>query len=336
MRLLVTGGAGFIGHNFCLYWLEKYPKDSIVNLDNLTYAGLPSNVNEAKAAFGSRYIFVTGDICNFELVNRTVRSYRPDLIVHFAAETHVDRSISGPLAFTLTNVVGTHYLLEAARQNNIRFHHVSTDEVYGFLPLGIGKFTENTPYNPTSPYAASKAAADHLVRAYFKTFGLPITISNCSNNYGPYQFPEKLIPLAITNLLQDRKVPVYGDGLYVRDWLYVLDHCRAIDLIIQSGRIGETYLIGGQTQDLPNIQIIKQILRIMGKSEDEIEWVKDRPAHDRRYAVDWSKIHRQLGWSPHFDFEDWLRMTINWYSEHEEWWKALKGQSLDQRDWHKT
>lgn len=322
MRLLVTGGAGFIGANFILYWLKKYPSDKIVNLDKLTYAGNLENLKTVEK--NTNYEFVQGDICNSQLVNSLTS--QTDVIVHFAAETHVDRSILDPAPFVKTNIEGTYVLLEAALKNKVkRFHHISTDEVFGQLPLNSQeKFNEKTAYNPRSPYSASKAASDHLVRAYHTTYHLPITISNCSNNFGPYQFPEKLIPLTITNLLEEKKVPVYGDGLYVRDWLYVEDHCTAIDLILQKGKIGETYFVGGLTEDIPNIEVIKKILKIMGKDESLIEYVKDRPGHDRRYAIDWSKINRDLGWKSEHSFDDYLKITADWYTKNQDWWKKIK------------
>ena len=322
MKLLVTGGAGFIGSNFILYWLKKYPQDSIVNLDKLTYAGNLENLKNVQK--NPQYEFVQGDICDSQLVDSLIK--KVDLVVHFAAETHVDRSILDPAPFIKTNIEGTYVLLEAARKNgNKRFHHISTDEVFGALELNSKtKFSELTPYNPHSPYSASKASSDHLVRAYHDTFDLPVTISNCANNYGPYQFPEKLFGLSITNILEEKKEPVYGDGLYVRDWLYVLDHCEAIDLIIQKGRVGETYLIGGLTQDISNIEIVKKIVRFMDKTENDIEYVKDRPGHDRRYAIDWTKINRELGWSPKHSFDEALQATIEWYRKNESWWRKLK------------
>lgn len=322
MKLLITGGAGFIGSNFILYWLKKYPQDKIINLDKLTYAGNLENLKSIEN--NQNYQFIKGDICDKELVFEITKNI--DLIVHFAAESHVDRSILDPSPFVKTNVEGTYVLLEAAIKNKIkRFHHISTDEVFGALPLNSKeKFNEKSNYNPRSPYSASKAASDHLVRAYHITYGLPITISNCSNNFGPYQFPEKFIPLAITNILEGKKVPVYGDGLYVRDWLYVEDHCRAIDLILQNGKIGETYFIGGLTNDISNLEVIKKILKIMGENEDMIEFVKDRPGHDRRYAIDWSKINKELGWKPEHNFDEYLEMTIKWYKENQNWWKKIK------------
>lgn len=322
MKLLVTGGAGFIGSNFILYWLSHYPEDSVINLDKLTYAGNLENLTAVEK--NPRYRFVQADICDRQLVNEITKGV--DVIVHFAAESHVDRSILDPGPFVKTNVEGTYVLLEAARLNKVpRFHHISTDEVFGALPLNSNlKFTDATAYDPHSPYSASKASSDHLVRAYADTFGLPVTISNCSNNFGPYQFPEKLIPLAITNLLEGKKVPVYGDGLYVRDWLYVEDHCRAIDLILHQGQIGRTYLIGGLTEDIPNIEIIRRILKIMGKGEDSIEYVKDRPGHDRRYAIDWSTIRQELGWAPAHSFDEELETTVNWFRDNEKWWKDIK------------
>lgn len=322
MRLLITGGAGFIGSNFILYWLKKYPKDKLVNLDKLTYCGNLENLRAVET--NSNYRFVKGDICDPQAVDQAMRGV--DVVVHFAAESHVDRSILNPAAFVMTNVVGTQVLLDAALKNKIkRFHHIGTDEVFGALKLGSKeKFSESTPYNPRSPYSASKAASDHLVRAYFHTFGLPITITNCSNNFGPYQFPEKLIPLAITNVLEGKKIPVYGDGLYVRDWLYVDDHCRAIDLVLKKGKVGETYCVGGMTEDVNNIALVKKILKILGKDERLLEFVKDRPGHDRRYAVDWSKIKKELGWKPKHNFETHLQKTVDWYKDNQSWWKRIK------------
>lgn len=322
MKLLVTGGAGFIGSNFILYWMGHHPADSVVNLDVLTYAGNLENLTSVEK--DPRYTFIHGDICDPVTAARAMKGI--DFVVHFAAETHVDRSIHDPAPFVKTNVVGTHVLLDAALAAKVsRFHHVSTDEVFGSLELGSpGKFNERTPYNPRSPYSASKAGSDHLVRAYFHTFGLPVTITNCSNNYGPYQFPEKFIPLAITNIVEGKKIPVYGDGKNVRDWLYVADHCRAIDTVLTKGNVGETYCIGGMTRDISNLDVIKLILKGMGKDESEIEFVTDRPGHDRRYAMDWTKIHSELGWSPQHDFEEWLKKTIDWYKENEAWWKKLK------------
>jgi len=324
MNLLVTGGAGFIGSNFILYWLKKYPQDKILNLDKLTYAGNLENLKTVEN--NSNYAFVKGDICNLSLVDSLIKKYNIDTIVHFAAESHVDRSIMDPAPFIKTNVEGTYVLLEAALKNKIkRFHHISTDEVFGALPLNSKeKFNEKTAYNPRSPYSASKAASDHLVRAYYVTYGLPITISNCSNNYGPYQFPEKLIPLAITNIIEGKKVPIYGDGLYVRDWLYVEDHCKALDLILHKGKIGETYFIGGLTKDIPNIEVVRKILKIMEKDESYIEYVKDRPGHDRRYAIDWSKINRELSWKPEADFDTGLKLTVDWYLKNKDWWRKIK------------
>jgi len=328
MKLLITGGAGFIGSNFIRYWIKHYPKDEIVNLDALTYAGNLANLTEVKNH--PHYFFVQGNICDGKLVNKLMKGV--DIVVHFAAESHVDRSILGPQIFVKTNVIGTQVLLDAAVYFGIkRFHHVSTDEVFGALPLNSSKkFNEKTLYNPHSPYAASKAAADHLVRAYYHTYNLPITITNCSNNFGPFQFPEKLTPLVITNLLEGKKVPVYGDGLYVRDWLYVEDHCRAIDLVLKKGKIGETYCIGGMTKDISNLEKVREICRVLKKNPKEwIEFVKDRPGHDRRYAVDWRKINKELGWKPKYSFETYLRKTIDWYKENVDWWKPLKNKQRD-------
>lgn len=322
MRLLVTGGAGFIGSNFILYWLKKYPDDYIVNLDALTYAGNLENL--ASLDSNSHYSFLRCDITDNKDVKSAFKNI--DCVVHFAAESHVDRSISDPAVFVKTNVLGTQILLEAAVEFKIkRFHHVSTDEVFGALELKTKeKFSETTLYNPRSPYAASKAGSDHLVRAYFHTYGLPITITNCSNNYGPYQHPEKLIPLTITNILEGKKVPIYGDGLYVRDWLYVEDHCQAIDMVLKSGKVGETYCVGGLTGDITNLELIQKIIKLMGKDESVIEYVKDRAGHDRRYAIDWSKINQELGWRPQSDLDTHLDKTINWYKDNQSWWKHVK------------
>lgn len=321
-KILVTGGAGFIGSNFILYWLKNHPEDTVINFDKLTYAGNLENL--ASVEQNPNYLFIHGDITVPEMVSNIMKGV--DVVVHFAAESHVDRSIKEPAAFVKTNVLGTQVLLDEALKNNVkRFHHVSTDEVFGALPLNSSeKFNEDTRYDPRSPYSASKAGSDHLVRAYHETYQLPVTITNCANNYGPYHFPEKLIPLAITNILEGKKVPVYGDGLYVRDWLYVEDHCRAIDLVLNKGRVGDTYCVGSMTQDVNNLEVVKKILSIMGKGEEEIEFVKDRPGHDRRYAIDWSKIKNELGWEPMHDFETWLTKTIEWYKENEKWWMDIK------------
>ena len=323
MKLLITGGAGFIGSNFIRYWLSNHPDDTIINLDKLTYAANLKSLSDL--ATNPSYKLVKGDICNRKVVSTLMQGI--DFVVHFAAESHVDRSILGPALFIKTNVLGTQVLLAAALKAKVkRFHHISTDEVFGSLNLADSvKFNESTPVTPRSPYAASKAASDHLVRAFYHTYGLPVTITNCSNNYGPFQHPEKLIPLAITNILEGKKVPVYGDGKYVRDWLYVTDHCRAIDRVLLSGKIGETYCVGGLTGETDNITVVKKILKSMGKTDDWIQFVKDRPGHDRKYAVDWTKIKNELGWSPLHDFETWLETTIDWYRTNQGWWKPLKG-----------
>lgn len=322
MKLLVTGGAGFIGANFILYWMKHHPDDVVVNLDKLTYAGNLDNLKDVEK--NPNYTFIHGDICDGEVVDKAMAGV--DIVVHFAAETHVDRSITGPAVFAMTNVIGMQVLLDDAVKHKVkRFHHVSTDEVFGCLELtDPNKFNERTQYSPRSPYSASKAGSDHLVRSYFTTYGLPITITNCSNNYGPYQFPEKLIPLSITNILEGKKAPVYGDGLYVRDWLYVEDHCRAIEAVVAKGKIGETYCVGGLTEDINNLAVVKKILTILGQGEGKIEFVKDRPGHDRRYALDWSKIKNELGWQPLHNFDEWLEKTVAWYKEHEAWWRKLK------------
>ena len=322
MKLLITGGAGFIGSNFILYWIKNHPEDEIVNFDKLTYAGNLENLKTVER--NSNYKFIHGDICDPKAVQKAMEGV--GVVVNFAAESHVDRSIIEPAPFILTNVLGTQVLLDAALKNGVsRFHHISTDEVFGSLSLNDqNKFNEKTKYDPRSPYSASKAGSDHLVNSYYHTFGLPITITNCSNNFGPYQFPEKLIPLAITNLLEGKKVPLYGDGLYVRDWLYVEDHCRAIDNVLTKGKIGETYCVGGMTEDLNHLTLIKKIIKLLGKDESYIEFVKDRPGHDRKYAIDWSKIKNELGWEPLHGFNEWLEKTVEWYKTNENWWKRLK------------
>jgi len=321
MTLLVTGGAGFIGSNFIIYWLKNHPEDKIINLDKLTYAGNLENLSSV--ADNPNYTFVKGDICDPRIVNKVIKGV--DVVIHFAAESHVDRSILEPAIFIKTNVCGTQVLLDAALGAKVkRFHHVSTDEIFGALELDSPqKFTERTSYNPRSPYAASKAAADHLVRAYYYTYSLPITISNCSNNFGPYQFPEKIIPLAITNILEGKKIPIYGDGLYVRDWIYVEDHCRAIELILEKGKIGETYLVSADNE-IANIDLVKKILAILGEDETLIQFVKDRPGHDRRYAIDATKIKTELGFEPKYNFEEALKLTVEWYKNNKLWWQRVK------------
>lgn len=320
MKILVTGGAGFIGSNFIHYWLKKYPEDKIINLDILTYAGNLDNLKDIEN--NKNYQFVKGDICDFNLVNELIKEI--DLIVHFAAESHVDRSILNSGDFVRTNIEGTRVLLEAAKNNGkIRFHHISTDEVFGALGIADAKFNEKTSYDPRSPYSASKAASDHLVRAYFYTHNLPITISNCTNNYGLYQFPEKMIPLFITNLLEGKKVPIYGQGENIRDWIQVDDHNRGVDAIIQKGKVGDTYCLGGNTE-LTNLELTKKILDLLGKGEDMIEYVADRPGHDLRYAMDTTKAKKELDWEPIISFDQGLKDTINWYKDNEGWWKKVK------------
>jgi dTDP-glucose 4,6-dehydratase len=313
-QVLVTGGAGFIGSNFIRYLLTAEPSVQIVNLDALTYAGRLENL--ADLPDPERHTFVHGDIGDRSLVDRLLRDHRVDTIIHFAAESHVDRSIQDPSVFIQTNVVGTFTLLEAARAGGIRFHHVSTDEVFGSLGPEDPAFTETTPYAPSSPYSASKAASDHLVRAYGRTYQLPVTISHCSNNYGPYQLPDKLIPLAITNALAGRPMPVYGDGRQIRDWLYITDHCEALHAILTRGNLGETYNIGGGNQRT-NLEVVQTICALMtGQSSSSlIRHVPDRPGHDRRYALDTSKITRQLGWQPRHTLADGLRATAEWYRQ---------------------
>ena len=342
-NVLVTGGAGFIGSNFVRFLLETDPNVEIVTLDALTYAGRIENLEDLPAP--NRHKFVKGDITDRQLVEDLFHMYKIDTVVHFAAESHVDRSILGPEQFIQTNIIGTFTLLEAARKvwltekafpiEGVRFHHVSTDEVFGTLKPGEPAFRETTPYAPRSPYAASKASSDHLVRAYFTTYGLPISITNCSNNYGPYQFPEKLIPLMIVNALSGKPLPVYGDGLQIRDWLYVEDHCRAIYTVLLHGKPGETYCVGGDNQP-PNLEIIHLICKILDEvapqspykpHEKLIQYVKDRPGHDRRYDIDITRIGTELGWEPKESLETGMRRTVTWYLEHPQWVAAISGQA---------
>ena len=322
MKLLVTGGAGFIGSNFIRYWLEKHPSDQIINLDKLTYAGHIESTKDFSE--NPNYKFVKGDICDPKAVEEAINGV--DTVVHFAAESHVDRSIAGPQVFIQTNVIGTQVLLDASVKHGIKkFHYLGTDEVFGSLPLGSKeKFNEKTLYDPHSPYSASKAACDHLVRTYFHTYGLPVTITNCSNNFGPFQDPEKFIPRMITNLIEGEDVKIYGDGKHVRDWLYVDDHVKAIEAVLTKGKVGETYLVGGMTDDITNLEVAQKLIRMFGKDEDAIKFVKDRKGHDRRYAVDWSKINKDLGWEPEHNFDEWLTKTVKWYKENGWWWKPLK------------
>lgn len=314
MKLLVTGGAGFIGSNFIRYVLANYSTYSIVNFDKLTYAGNLENLTDVQN--DSRYSFIRGDVCDRESVFSAVNSV--DVVIHFAAESHVDRSILGPEEFIRTNVLGTYTILDAVKMYKKRLHHISTDEVFGTLGPKDQPFTERTPYQPRSPYSASKASADHLVRAYHETYGIAATISNCSNNYGPYMFPEKVIPLFITNLLEGKHVPVYGDGMQIRDWIFVDDHIRGIMKILEHGTIGETYCLGGG-HEITNIELTKTLLSILGKDESCINFVTDRPGHDRRYAIDFSKATRELGWTPEVSFEEGIRRTVEWYITHQEW-----------------
>ena len=349
--LLITCGAGFIGANFVDYWIRNYPDDRVVVLDALTYAGNEANLEPVKNH--PAYHFVQGDIRDYELVLALLRKEQIDTIVHFAAESHVDRSIHGPDAFVETNIVGTHTLLKAAKDlwldttrpisdapaASCRFHHISTDEVYGSLKPDDNGFSEKTAYAPNSPYAASKAGSDFLVRAYYKTYGLPVTISNCSNNYGPYQHPEKLIPLLILNCLAEKPLPIYGDGLNIRDWLYVEDHCRGIDLILRKGRTGETYNIGGNCERT-NLQVVKTVCALMDElhpgenrapHSSLLTFVKDRPGHDRRYAIDAGKIMSELGYIPVESFETGMKRTVAWYLENLDWCKEVMGE--DYRKW---
>ena len=343
--IIVTGGSGFIGSNFIRFMLNEGYAEKIINLDKLTYAGNPKNLSDFQQ--DERYVFVQGDICNQDLVKELFLIHRPNVIVNFAAESHVDRSIDGPGDFIKTNISGTFTLLQESlryfqtleneNQELFRFHHVSTDEVFGSLNDN-GFFTEETPYDPSSPYSASKAASDHLVRAWQRTFGLPIIISNCSNNYGPYQFPEKLIPLMILNCLAEESLPVYGTGENVRDWLYVDDHCEAIHTIIENGKIGETYNVGGNNE-IMNIDIVKTICNILDEIKPSthlksymelITFVTDRPGHDFRYAIDSSKLKNELNWQPKETFESGIKKTINWYLENQVWWKQIQNNTYQQ------
>jgi dTDP-glucose 4,6-dehydratase len=323
VKIIVTGGAGFIGSNFIFHMLKNHPENRIICLDKLTYAGNLSTL--APIMEKPNFRFVKEDICDRKAVYSLFEEEHPDIVVNFAAESHVDRSIENPQIFLETNIIGTSVLMDACRKYGIqRYHQVSTDEVYGDLPLDRPDmfFTETTPIHTSSPYSSSKAGADLLVLAYYRTYDLPVTISRCSNNYGPYHFPEKLIPLMIINALHDKPLPVYGDGQNVRDWLYVEDHCRAIDLILQKGRVGEVYNVGGHNE-MKNIDIVKLICEALGKPESLIHFVKDRKGHDRRYAIDPTKIHRELGWLPETKFADGIQKTIKWYLEHEDWWQPI-------------
>ena len=345
MTILVTGGAGFIGSNFLLDWLSQ-SEEPIVNIDKLTYAGHLENL--ATLQGDTRHIFVHGDICDRALIDRLLAKNRPRAIVHFAAESHVDRSIHGPAEFVRTNVEGTFTLLEATRyywntltgqdKAKFRFHHVSTDEVYGSLTSNAPPFAETNSYEPNSPYSASKAASDHLVRAWHHTYGLPVTTSNCSNNYGPYHFPEKLIPLMITNALAGKPLPVYGDGQQIRDWLYVKDHCSAIRRILEAGKVGEVYNVGGWSEK-PNIDIVHTVIRLLDELNPDpagsyarlITYVADRPGHDRRYAIDAHKIERELGWRPAETFDTGVRKTVEWYLANQDWVAHVT--SREYREW---
>lgn len=336
-RVMVTGGAGFIGANFVHYWCGKYPNDRVIVLDALTYAGNRQTL--APLDTHATFRFVKGDICDRPLIDALLQEEAIDTLVHFAAESHVDRSILGPGAFVQTNVVGTFTLLEAFRQHwlshdrpdDFRFHHVSTDEVYGSLEPNDPAFSETTPYAPNSPYSASKAGSDHLVRAYHHTYGMPTTITNCSNNYGPYHFPEKLIPLMCINILMGKPLPVYGDGLNVRDWLYVKDHCSAIDAVLKLGSVGETYNVGGNNE-VKNIDLVHMLCELMNElapnlpirpAQELITFVKDRPGHDRRYAINSTKLQTELGWTPSVTVQEGLRQTVEWFLSNEDWWKPL-------------
>lgn len=323
MTIVVTGGAGFIGSNFIFYMLKKHPYYRIVCVDKLTYAG---NIETLQPIMNNKnFRFAKVDICDRKSIDLLFDEEKPDIVVNFAAESHVDNSIKNPQIFLETNIIGTCVLMDMSCKHKVkRFHQVSTDEVYGDLPLDRSDlfFTEMTPLHTSSPYSSSKAAADLLVMSYFRTFGLPVTISRCSNNYGPYQFPEKLIPLMIANCLADKPLPVYGKGINVRDWLYVEDHCKAIDLIIHNGKVGEVYNVGGHNE-MRNIDIVKLILKELGKNESLIKYVEDRKGHDLRYAIDPTKIHNELGWMPETKFEDGIKLTIKWYLNNKKWWEKL-------------
>ncbi|OCR02360.1 dTDP-glucose 4,6-dehydratase [Oscillatoriales cyanobacterium USR001] len=338
-RILITGGAGFIGSNFVHHWCSNYPNDRVIVLDALTYAGNRQNLTNLENQ--NNFRFVQGDICDRTLIDNLLQTENIDTIAHFAAESHVDRSILGPAAFVQTNIVGTFTLLEAFRQHWYNFTpiqqqqglflHVSTDEVYGSLNPEDPAFTETTPYSPNSPYSASKASSDHFARAYFHTYGVPTIITNCSNNYGPYHFPEKLIPLMCINMLLGKQLPVYGDGQNVRDWLYVIDHCRALDCVIHRGKPGETYNIGGNNE-VKNLDLVRMLCKLMDELADNlpitpceqlINFVKDRPGHDRRYAIDANKIKNELGWTPSVTVEQGLKRTVEWYLTHRHWWEPL-------------
>lgn len=322
MKILITGGAGFIGSNYTHFRFENYPNDEIFVLDKLTYAGNLDNLSSLAAQ--KRFHFVQGDIADKKFVEKLFNKEKFDIVVNFAAETHVDRSITSPSIFVMTNIVGTHNLLEASRATFVkRYHQVSTDEVYGDLGTDSHDFfTEQSPIKPNCPYAASKAAADLLVKSYFETYKMPITISRCSNNYGPYQFPEKLIPLFFNLISENKSVPVYGDGKNVRDWLYVIDHCRAIDVILDKGKIGDVYNVGGNNEKT-NLEITKFLLDFLGKDESLITYVEDRLAHDRRYAIDSTKLQRELSWKPSVNFEEGIKKTFQWYQEHKQWSQKL-------------
>ena len=329
----ITGGCGFIGSNFVRYLLEKKDVKLVINLDKLTYAGNTSNLKEFDS--DSRYVFIKGDIIDSKIVRRIFQNHNPECLVHFAAESHVDRSIDGPSEFVNTNIFGTftllqeslryHKLLSKKSEMEFRFHHISTDEVFGSLGK-TGSFSETTPYDPSSPYSAAKASSDHLARAWHRTFGLPVLITNCSNNYGPYQFPEKLIPLMINNARQDKSLPVYGGGLNIRDWIHVKDHCRALERVIMEGQPGRNYNIGSD-QEKQNLDVIYQILEILGKSRDLIQFVTDRPGHDRRYAIDATLLRRELGWEPSILLEEGLAQTIQWYTQNTEWVEDVRSGS---------
>lgn len=320
---MITGGMGFIGSNFIRYILENHSEYKIINIDKLTYAGNPENLKDIPEKYPDKYKFYKMDICDFDSINKIIQKEKIEYIINFAAESHVDRSIENPSIFCDTNIFGTLNLLNAALKNKIlKFIQISTDEVYGSLGFEDDPFTESTPLSPNSPYSASKASADLLVRAYYKTYNLPVNITRCSNNYGPYQFPEKLIPLMINNALQDKELPIYGKGINIRDWIYVEDHCRAILMVLKAGKIGEVYNIGGDSE-ISNLELVKRLLKILEKPESLIKFVKDRPGHDLRYAMDHSKITRELGWTPTIKLEEGLKLTVEWYLKNRNWLKNV-------------
>mgnify|MGYP006292984805 CR=1 FL=1 len=332
ISILITGGMGFIGSNFIRYLLDITQEFNVINVDKLTYAGNPQNLKNIKESFSDRYEFFKTDICDFDAINRLVKTKNIEYIINFAAESHVDRSIDNPNIFIETNIMGTQSLLNVALKNNLKkYLQISTDEVYGSLDFEDPPFTENSQISPNSPYSASKASADLLVRSYFKTYGLPVNITRCSNNYGPFQFPEKLIPLMINNALSDRPLPVYGKGINIRDWIHVKDHCAAIYKVLKDGNIGEIYNVGGDSE-ISNLDLVKTLLKLVKKPESLIRFVKDRPGHDLRYAINHEKITKELGWNPKIKFQDGLKSTVEWYMDNQEWLKAILNKNQNSKN----